>query len=238
MSFLPQGKWEALRVKRGLATKEIDLKALVDALDDTVHGAGMVPLISDPTENSDTFLAFQSTQVIEMKALIASKGTIGVDGVREKMRQKLVAAIKNGQTLLLRLTDCLPDLVSYTADDFFPTAQIFECTTEELEEAEAGQFYGGFGGKMDGKSAASAAGKRSTKGVFAVQAKDWLTKVSRVSSLRMRARASLHGLLFPACDLTLVHTMRKGFSRGGVRGWSTHQSTGLSRGGDDQFDRQ
>ena len=216
VSFLPQGKWEALRVKRGLATKEIDLKALVDALDDTVHGAGMVPLISDPTENSDTFLAFQSTQVIEMKALIASKGTIGVDGVREKMRQKLVAAIKNGQTLLLRLTDCLPDLASYTADDFFPTAQIFECTTEELEEAEAEQFYGGFGGKMDEKSAASAAGKRSTKGVFAVQAKDWLTKVSRVSCLlparacsRILARSPLFSVRSDAC----AHNAQ-GFSRG------------------------
>ena len=57
----------------------------------------MVPLLSDASENTDTFLAFQSTQVIEMKGLILSKGSIGLEGVREKMRQKLVAAIKNGQ---------------------------------------------------------------------------------------------------------------------------------------------
>jgi hypothetical protein len=50
-----------------------------------------VPLLSDPTENTDTFLAFQSTQVIEMKGLILQKGSIGMDGVLEKMREKLVA---------------------------------------------------------------------------------------------------------------------------------------------------
>ena len=100
LAYLPMGKWEALRVKRGVDTKEIDLKSLVDALDETVHASGLVPLLSDTSENTDTFLAFQSTQVIEMKGLILSKGSIGLDGVREKMRQKLVAAIKNGQVFI------------------------------------------------------------------------------------------------------------------------------------------
>ncbi len=44
------------------------------------------------------------------------------------MRQKLVQAMKNGNTLLIRLTDTAPDLLmEYAHDDFFPTKAVFEC---------------------------------------------------------------------------------------------------------------
>ena len=42
LAHMPQGKWTALRVKRGVDVKEINLKSLVDALDETVHCSGMV----------------------------------------------------------------------------------------------------------------------------------------------------------------------------------------------------
>jgi hypothetical protein len=202
LDFLPAGKWEALRVKRGVDTKDINLKSLVDAIDEAVNSAGMVPLLSDPTENTDTFLAFQSTQVIEMKALILSKGSAGLEGVREKMRQKLVAALKNGQTLLIRLTDTAPDLSKeYAADDFFPTEKVFECVTEELEEEEAEQFFGGFGGQIGASETAGVAGylqpkdtrARSTKGVFGVQDKEWLQKVFREEEYEAGAPISRPG---------------------------------------------
>jgi len=42
LTHLPQGKWEALRVKCGVDTQEIDLKSLVEAIDETVNGSGKV----------------------------------------------------------------------------------------------------------------------------------------------------------------------------------------------------
>lgn len=114
-------------------------------------------------------MAFQHTSVIEMKALIIKKGTIGIEvrkftptctrlrmhahafmhkhavnlmyavgigwhwsaawvsrglcaqGVLEEMRLKLVDALKNGNTLLIRLTDSAPDLLGdYHSDNSFP----------------------------------------------------------------------------------------------------------------------
>ena len=146
-------------MKRGVEMQEIELKSLVQVIDETVHARGLVPLISDPTENTDTFLAFQQTVIIEMKALILAKASIGIDGVRERMREKLVGAIKNGQTLLLRLTDALPDLVAtYAHDNSFPTCQVFECVLEEIDDEVAEQHFGGFGGQVGAAQSAGVAG--------------------------------------------------------------------------------
>jgi hypothetical protein len=147
-----------------------------------------VPLLSDPTENTDTFLAFQSTQVIEMKGLILQKGSMGMDGVLEQMRSKLVAAIKNGQTLLVRLTDALPNLNEhYNKEDFFPTDKVFDCKTVEVDDEVAEQHFGGFGGQIGALEMPGACawtqpkdlGKPKTKGVFGVQDKACMLKVFR-----------------------------------------------------------
>ena len=131
-----------------------------------------------------------------MKGLILQKGSIGIDGVLEKMRAKLVAAIKNGQTLLIRLTDALPNLNDdYARDDFFPTAKIFECKTEEVDDVVFEQHFGGFGGQIGSLESAGVAGftqpedaaKRGTKGVFGVQEKEWLKKVFRDAELEAGA---------------------------------------------------
>jgi hypothetical protein len=100
------------------------------------------------------------------------------------------------QTLLLRLTDAQPDLLKdYASDEFFPTEKIFECKTEEIDEAEFEQFFGGFGGQVGAAETAGVAGytqpkdaqKRSTKGVFGIQDKEWLKKVFREAELEAGA---------------------------------------------------
>ena len=74
------------------------------------------------------------------------------------MREKLVGAIKNGQTLLLRLTDALPDLVAtYAHDNSFPTCQVFECVLEEIDDEVAEQHFGGFGGQVGSAQSAGVA---------------------------------------------------------------------------------
>lgn len=132
LDFLPQNKWSALRVKRGADVREINLKSLVEAIDQCVHSSGLVPVLSDPSENTDTFLAFQHTSVVEMKAVILKKASGGVEAAREELRQKLVAAMKQGNTLLLRLTDTAPDLAAMTSDDCFPTDSVFSLRVEEV----------------------------------------------------------------------------------------------------------
>mmetsp|Transcript_43295 Transcript_43295/g.136843 ORF Transcript_43295/g.136843 Transcript_43295/m.136843 type:complete len:126 (+) Transcript_43295:1144-1521(+) len=59
---------------------------------------GKIPVISDPTENTDTFFAFQNSNIIEMKSVIVAKSSQGLESALEKMRQKLVAALKSGSS--------------------------------------------------------------------------------------------------------------------------------------------
>mmetsp|Transcript_26689 Transcript_26689/g.67325 ORF Transcript_26689/g.67325 Transcript_26689/m.67325 type:complete len:558 (+) Transcript_26689:72-1745(+) len=186
LPFLPQGKWSAMRIKNVSSVREISVKALVTAIDETVHANGKVPLILDETENTDTFLAFQHTSVIEMKGLILKKGTIGMEGVQEEMRKKLVEALKNGNTLLLRLTNSAPDLLNdYSKDDCFPVKEVMACHTEEIEdddeptEQQATGYGGMLGGATPGYSQAGAAPGAKTKGVFEVAKKEWLEKIYR-----------------------------------------------------------
>mmetsp|Transcript_43290 Transcript_43290/g.136819 ORF Transcript_43290/g.136819 Transcript_43290/m.136819 type:complete len:121 (+) Transcript_43290:997-1359(+) len=108
--MLPQGKWSALRVKQEFDSKSINLKSLIDTLDSIIHEKGKIPVISDPTENTDTFFAFQNSNIIEMKSVIVAKSSQGLESALEKMRQKLVAALKSGNTLVLRLSNSTPDL--------------------------------------------------------------------------------------------------------------------------------
>mmetsp|Transcript_43289 Transcript_43289/g.136810 ORF Transcript_43289/g.136810 Transcript_43289/m.136810 type:complete len:170 (+) Transcript_43289:1144-1653(+) len=107
---------------------------------------GKIPVISDPTENTDTFFAFQNSNIIEMKSVIVAKSSQGLESALEKMRQKLVAALKSGNTLVLRLSNSTPDLEAYKSDEFFPSI-LFDCHVEEVEEQAEEQVYGGFGGK-------------------------------------------------------------------------------------------
>uniref|UniRef100_A0A7S1GXZ2 Uncharacterized protein n=2 Tax=Hemiselmis andersenii TaxID=464988 RepID=A0A7S1GXZ2_HEMAN len=186
LPFLPLGKWSAVRIKNVSNVREISIKALVTAIDEAVHAHGKVPLVLDETENTDTFLAFQHTSVIEMKGLILKKATIGIDGVREEMRKKLVEALKNGNTLLLRLTNSAPDLLGdYATDDCFPAKAVFGCRTEEIEEEEdpteqqATGFGGMLGGATPGYNQQGAAPGAKTKGVFEVAGKEWLEKIYR-----------------------------------------------------------
>mmetsp|Transcript_43298 Transcript_43298/g.136853 ORF Transcript_43298/g.136853 Transcript_43298/m.136853 type:complete len:171 (+) Transcript_43298:997-1509(+) len=96
--MLPQGKWSALRVKQEFDSKSINLKSLIDTLDSIIHEKGKIPVISDPTENTDTFFAFQNSNIIEMKSVIVAKSSQGLESALEKMRQKLVAALKSGSS--------------------------------------------------------------------------------------------------------------------------------------------
>lgn len=189
LDFFPQNKWQALRVKTAVSVRECSIKGVVNAIDMAVHALGKVPLILDETENTDTFMAFQRCSVIEMKALILKKGSIGIDAVLEEMRIKLVQALKNGNTLLLRLTDSAPDILGdYSSDTAFPAKAIFSVNKVDVEEADepVEQQFGGFGGKIGettGGTAGYAQGQFQknfgTKGVFEITSKEWLAKVFR-----------------------------------------------------------
>jgi len=194
--YLPQSKWSALRVKRGQNVKEIDLKSLATAIDECVHQQGLAPLISDETENTDTFLAFQHTNVIEMKPMIMKKASEGVEAAREEMRKKLVLSLKQGNTLLLRLTDTAPDILNIFSDEnTFPANALFSCRLEEVgdeettEQQETG--FGGVIGKTVGGVAGAAqdpnAAKAKTKGIFQITDKDWLKKIYREEDMESGA---------------------------------------------------
>ena len=203
LTFFPQNKWTALRVKSAVSVRECNIKAVVNAIDTAVHALGKVPLILDETENTDTFMAFQRCSIIEMKALILKKGSIGIEAVLEEMRTKLVQALKNGQTLLLRLTDSAPDILGdYSSDSAFPAKAIFSVNTVQVEDADepAEQQYGGFGGKVGettGGTAGYAQGQFQknfgTKGVFDVTKKEWLDKVFRDADKEAGAAVAREG---------------------------------------------
>ncbi len=62
-----------------------------------------MPLLLDATSQKsvDTFLAYQRTQQVDVPQLLASART--TEEMQEVLRAKLVACIKAGDTLLLRL---------------------------------------------------------------------------------------------------------------------------------------
>ena len=93
-----------------------------------------------------------------------------------------MAAIKNGQTLLVRLTDALPNLnEDYNKEDFFPTEKVFDCKTVEVDDEVAEQHFGGFGGQIGAQPKDLV--KPKTKGVFGVQDKASMLKVYREKEL-------------------------------------------------------
>lgn len=103
---------------------------------------GKTVLLVDPSPDKliDTYYAYQSSQVIEAKRLVLEEvtGKKTHADTLESLRQQLVAAMRYGQTLYIRLADSACDFShSYSDDAQFPLALFTHATIRSLR-AHAG----------------------------------------------------------------------------------------------------
>ena len=99
-------------------------------------------LLVDPSPDKliDTYYAYQSSQVVEAKRLVLEEvtGKKTHADTLEALRQQLVAAMRYGQTLYIRLADSACDFShSYSDDAQFPLA-LFDHATIRSLRAHAG----------------------------------------------------------------------------------------------------
>lgn len=88
---------------------------------------GRTPLLVDNTAHRavDTFFAYRAVQVLELKEMVVDEhtGRRSHAEVMENARQRLVNAMRYGQTLYVRLSNTVPALrTRYTAADTLPLA--------------------------------------------------------------------------------------------------------------------
>ena len=103
---------------------------------------GKTVLLVDPSPDKliDTYYAYQSSQVVEAKRLVLEEGTGKKthEATLEGLRQQLVAAMRYGQTLYIRLADSACDFShAYSDDAQFPLA-LFDHATVRSLRAHAG----------------------------------------------------------------------------------------------------
>ena len=103
---------------------------------------GKTVLLVDPSPDKliDTYYAYQSSQVVEAKRLVLEEvtGKRSHADTMEGLRQQLVAAMRYGQTLYVRLADSACDFVhAYSDDGQFPLALFKHATIRSLR-AHAG----------------------------------------------------------------------------------------------------
>ena len=103
---------------------------------------GKTVLLVDPSPDKliDTYYAYQSSQVVEAKRLVLEEvtGKKTHEATLEGMRQQLVAAMRYGQTLYIRLADSACDFShAYSDDAQFPLA-LFDHATIRSLRAHAG----------------------------------------------------------------------------------------------------
>jgi len=203
-ALLPQGKWSAVRVRFGTASVDIRLAELVDAVQASLHRHALVPVVLDPSDAADTFLCMKRAQVADLERLTERRRVEGDDTVKEVLREKLVAALKHGCTLVLRLGDAKVDLDQWSWDEAFPVHSLFSYRLEADGEEEEG----GAPGKTRGVSAVEALAARLFRaedmeaGCCVVRPGFALVVTSRSNAAEARER--LAGLPLHACKLVAV----------------------------------
>ena len=98
---------------------------------------GKTVLLVDPSPDKliDTYYAYQSSQVIEAKRLVLDEvtGARSQAEILEGLRQQLVAAMRYGQTLYIRLADSACDFShAYSDEAHFPLALFDHATLRSL----------------------------------------------------------------------------------------------------------
>ena len=107
------------------------------------HELGRTVLLIDTSDDSvvDTYYTYEAALFLEAKRLVldVARGTASVDEVLETCRVQVANAMRFGQTLYVRLTDCACDFLgTYNADDKFPLAIFDRSVVASLEEYKEG----------------------------------------------------------------------------------------------------
>ena len=114
---------------------KIPLTKMMEAIDWCLK-AGLTPLVLDNSEDNkvDTFFSYQSASVLDGKkmGLDVSMRSVPIEQVMEEARQRLVAALKFGNTLVIAMTQSATDF----ATKFNDTSEAVQSSTLDFSDGK------------------------------------------------------------------------------------------------------
>lgn len=103
---------------------QIPLTDMVSFCETVFQQAQFTPLILDETSRADTFYHYsEKSTLVDLRAIIAKveiQKSVTIDEVKDQLRQRLVAALKYGYTVVFSMVDSAFLFSKFTDPNFFP----------------------------------------------------------------------------------------------------------------------